>query len=152
VVEFGPGTGRLTAMGAQRRRGITLLTNPPQMLDLARAKMVAIGGDNWTVQVADNFHLPLADGVADVAIEGWSFGHYVDWSLPDWQPVLAACSPKWIGSASRARRKSFWKRWERGMNADHHLPRIRSVPAMAGAMSWVSPAVDSHRLPIRIPR
>jgi SAM-dependent methyltransferase len=90
VVEFGAGTGRLTAMLGPVAARYFACDQSAHMLDIARRKMVVIGGDNWTVQVADNFHLPLADGVADVAIEGWSFGHYVDWSLPDWQPVLAA--------------------------------------------------------------
>jgi len=35
--------------------------------------------------VADNRQLPVSDGVADVSIAGWSFGHFTGWYPSTWR-------------------------------------------------------------------
>jgi len=43
-------------------------------------------GANLSVAtVADNRQLPVSDGVADVSIAGWSFGHFTGWYPSTWR-------------------------------------------------------------------
>jgi ubiquinone/menaquinone biosynthesis C-methylase UbiE len=90
IVEFGAGTGRLTEMMAPTAKFVWAFDQSPQMLAVAQNKLLKTNRPNWSLQVADNFHLPLPDKLADIVIEGWSFGHFVSWNLPDWQPAMAA--------------------------------------------------------------
>jgi ubiquinone/menaquinone biosynthesis C-methylase UbiE len=55
------------------------------MLTEAKAYLETTGMENWSLAQADNRHMPIASNVADVGIEGWSFGHVMGWHLDDWQ-------------------------------------------------------------------
>ncbi len=85
VVEFGAGTGRLTRLLAVMAARIYAFDESFVMLRRAAETLTLTGMTNWRLGVADNRALPVASGVADVAIEGWSFGHTVGWWPADWR-------------------------------------------------------------------
>ena len=115
VVELGAGTGRLTCMLAPVARTVRAFDASPAMLAVAAAKLMAITAvpvtttpvaeaasktpadsksqgsrlANWQLRVADHGHLPLPDGVADLALAGWSLC-YAALDHPDrWRETLA---------------------------------------------------------------
>lgn len=94
VIELGAGTGRLTRLLAPHVRRIIALDISPHMLDVAREKLDLAGfhatGDRQPARsvelvAADNRHLPIAGQTADIAIAGWSLGHFVGWYAADWR-------------------------------------------------------------------
>jgi ubiquinone/menaquinone biosynthesis C-methylase UbiE len=85
VVELGAGTGRLTRLLAPLVRAVYAFDISPHMLAVARLTLQAQGCANWATGVADNRHLPLAAGAADVAMAGWSLGHFVGWYPRQWR-------------------------------------------------------------------
>lgn len=90
VVEFGAGTGRLTCMLAPRVKHIYAFDSSAHMLSVAEAHLRAMDISNWTVQVADNKAIPLADSVADFVVAGWSFGHVTEWHHEQWRHEIEA--------------------------------------------------------------
>lgn len=93
VVEFGAGTGRLTRILAPYVRSIRAFDFTPQMLAMAALTLKPMGLSNWSLAVAHNNRIPLKAQCADLAIEGWSFGHATGWYPEDWKThVLAALS------------------------------------------------------------
>jgi ubiquinone/menaquinone biosynthesis C-methylase UbiE len=90
VVEFGAGTGRLTRLLAPRVKSIRAFDSAPHMLEIARPTLEATGTANWTLEVADNTRLPVPDASADLAVEGWSFGHQTGWNPDGWRESIGA--------------------------------------------------------------
>jgi ubiquinone/menaquinone biosynthesis C-methylase UbiE len=88
VVEFGAGTGRLTCLLAPVVKSIRAYDGSAHMLEVATAKLKASGLTNWQTEVADNRALPAESGSADLAIEGWSFGHYCGWYPENWREEI----------------------------------------------------------------
>jgi ubiquinone/menaquinone biosynthesis C-methylase UbiE len=84
VVEMGAGTGRLTRLLAPRVKSILACDRSKAMLDVAADHLKESSLDNWRLVVADNRRLPVADGVADISIAGWSFGHSTGWQPRTW--------------------------------------------------------------------
>lgn len=84
VVEFGAGTGRLTVMLAPLVRRILAFDISTHMLETAVTRLRAGGWTNWLAGIADNARLPVAANCADLAIEGWSFGHLTGWYPESW--------------------------------------------------------------------
>lgn len=85
VVEFGAGTGRLTLMLVSMVKSLRAYDGSQHMLDVAIGKLKATGLTNWQAQVADNRAIPAEAASADVAIEGWSFGHFNGWYPETWR-------------------------------------------------------------------
>ena len=90
VVEFGAGTGRLTRLLLPIVAHVDAYDASPHMLEVAREQLSATGSSNWRLGVADNRHLPVASGAADVAIAGWTFGHATDWDPEGWAEQIGA--------------------------------------------------------------
>ncbi len=88
VVEFGAGTGRLTRLLAPRVASIQAFDASAAMLQVAGQTLEGAGGAKWTLGVADNRRLPVGDGVADLAVAGWSFGHTVGWYPDTWREEI----------------------------------------------------------------
>jgi ubiquinone/menaquinone biosynthesis C-methylase UbiE len=93
VVDLGAGTGRLSCMLAPLVKSILLLDASLHMLDFAAHKLAGQaharrGPDNWQTQVADNRCLPVDDGVADLAISGWSLGYLVGEHPETWRKEI----------------------------------------------------------------
>lgn len=84
VVELGAGTGRLTQLLAPWVRDIWLFDASSHMLQVAFEALGARGARNWGAAVADHRSLPLVDGVADVAIAGWSVCYLAVWGGAAW--------------------------------------------------------------------
>ncbi len=77
VVELGAGTGRLSCLLAPLVGRLTMLDASQHMLDVATAKLARSGLQHWQARVADHRKLPVEDGVADLAISGWSVCYLV---------------------------------------------------------------------------
>lgn len=88
VVEMGAGTGRVTRLLAPHVRSIRAYDASAHMLSVAEASLRERGLTNWQVAVADNRALPAADSSADLAIEGWSFGHMTGWYPDTWRDEM----------------------------------------------------------------
>ncbi len=85
VVEFGAGTGRLTRLLSVMVRQVFAFDIEYAMLAMAFDVLPTTGMTNWKLAQADNRRMPLANAIADLAIEGWSFGHVTDWYLTGWR-------------------------------------------------------------------
>jgi len=85
VVELGAGTGRVTAIMAREAAKVLAFDRSRAMLDQAAQTISRAGLANVTFAEADNRAVPLADGIADIVIEGWSFGHTVSVVRDTWR-------------------------------------------------------------------
>jgi len=85
VIELGAGTGRLTRMMASLVKTILAIDISPHMLDVAVTRFKGVSLPNWTVVVADNRTLPVADHAADLSIAAWSLGHFTSWYPETWR-------------------------------------------------------------------
>lgn len=86
IVESGAGTGRLTRLLAPHARHITALDISPHMLGVAGEQLDLAGFAGFVdLAAADNRHLPIAAQTADLAIVGWSLGHFTGWHPDDWR-------------------------------------------------------------------
>jgi ubiquinone/menaquinone biosynthesis C-methylase UbiE len=85
VVELGAGTGRLTRLLVPLANTIWLLDISGHMLGMAARILEAEGARNWRMAVADHRNLPLADGIADAVISGWSVCYLAVWSGEEWR-------------------------------------------------------------------
>jgi ubiquinone/menaquinone biosynthesis C-methylase UbiE len=88
VVEFGAGTGRLTTLLAPLVKSIRAFDVSSAMLDVARARLQRGGWSNWRAEIGDNRALPAETASADVAIQGWSFGHFCGWYPDTWRDEI----------------------------------------------------------------
>ncbi len=88
VVEFGAGTGRVTRLLSPFARTISAFDVSPSMLVVAARRLRLLGIDNAQLAVADNRALPVACASADLAIEGWSFGHATGWYPHTWREEI----------------------------------------------------------------
>jgi ubiquinone/menaquinone biosynthesis C-methylase UbiE len=58
------------------------------MLEEAWWQLNRTGCHNVSLALADNRQLPLVAGCADLAIEGWSFGHLTAWYPDSWRAEI----------------------------------------------------------------
>ncbi len=86
IAEFGAGTGRLTRLLAKPATQLMAFDMSLAMLQIAHATLKDQPQCHFAV--ADNRHLPLANGSVDIAIAGWSFGHSVGWYPHSWQDEI----------------------------------------------------------------
>lgn len=89
VVDLGAGTGRVTRLMTFLSRQVIALDVAPAMLRVAHERLSESGMLNWSLAVADNVRIPLATNSAQVAVEGWSFGHAVSWYPDDWRAQIS---------------------------------------------------------------
>lgn len=90
VVEFGAGTGRLTALLAPLVNEVHAFDAYPAMLNLARDKFQAMGIQNVRFEVAENKSLPVESGSYDLSIAGWTLGHCTSWFEETWKVEISA--------------------------------------------------------------
>lgn len=86
VLEFGTGTGRVTALYADRAAEVVCFDRSAHMLERARHSLRA-HADKLEFRLLDNTEIGTLAEQADVVIEGWSFGHR---ALDVEDPVVAA--------------------------------------------------------------
>ena len=72
IVEWGAGTGRVSALVAPYARSIIAGDLHAHMLPVAAAKYRQFGHLKWQTMVMDHRYAPLPDRVADVALAGWT--------------------------------------------------------------------------------
>ncbi len=87
VAEFGAGTGRLTRLIAPLVSELAAFETSAHMVQHAR---LVPARRRLTLTVADNHSLTLPSGWADVAVEGWSFGHATGWYPDRWKDEVGA--------------------------------------------------------------
>lgn len=91
VVDLGAGTGRVTRLLMPHTARIHAFELSYGMLAMA----ARVGFDRTatnaavTLTQADSRALPLPDGCADLAIEGWSFAQIKAWNRANWQTEVA---------------------------------------------------------------
>jgi ubiquinone/menaquinone biosynthesis C-methylase UbiE len=88
VVEFGAGTGRVTALLRPFVRSIFFCDGSAHMLAIATAKLKP-DGFTLATAVADNRHIPAVDGRFDLAIAGWSFSNLMGVYPETWPAEVA---------------------------------------------------------------
>jgi ubiquinone/menaquinone biosynthesis C-methylase UbiE len=88
IAEFGAGTGRLTRILSVLAKHIYACDNALPMLQEGQRVLTETGMENWSMILGDNRAMPLSSGFADIAIEGWSFGHAIGWSPNHWQAEI----------------------------------------------------------------
>jgi len=88
VVEFGAGTGRISAQILPLVERLWAFDLSPAMLHIANRKPERSKGLNWLLGVGDSRSMPLPDGCADIAIEGWSFLQIAVWHEDAWQEQI----------------------------------------------------------------
>ena len=88
VVEFGAGTGRVTALLAPRVRAIRAFDESEAMLAVAERRLAEANITNVTLAPVPNTGLPVEDNSADLTIQGWSFGHATGWYPDSWQEEI----------------------------------------------------------------
>lgn len=74
VMEFGTGTGRLTAMYAEKADKIYCYDRSEHMLEQAKINLVDFK-DKIEYGICDNTMIAGIEQRVDIVIEGWSFGH-----------------------------------------------------------------------------
>jgi len=84
VVELGMGTGRLTIQLAPIVKSICGFDRETSMLSVARRRLGGLDVANWAVAIADHRQLPSPSSSADLALEGWAFGHLVEDGPEPW--------------------------------------------------------------------
>ena len=99
VVEAGAGTGRLTRLFAPRARSVRAFDGSAAMIDVARAHTRLF--PHVSVAVATHEALPVETDSADVAIEGWAFGHAVSRNPEGWRDELRG----WVTELDRVTRR-----------------------------------------------
>lgn len=90
IVEFGAGTGRVTRIMSVLAHYIHAFDQARAMLSEAQRVLEESGMENWSLAQADHRAMPVQAGIADIAVEGWSFGHVVGWHPDAWQTQLNA--------------------------------------------------------------
>jgi ubiquinone/menaquinone biosynthesis C-methylase UbiE len=84
-VEFGAGTGRLTCLLAPLVSFIHAFDRSQAMLDVAAARLEALGLRNWSTAACEHRQVPVADASADLAISGWSVCYTVVENPDSWR-------------------------------------------------------------------
>jgi len=84
IVEFGAGSGRLTRLIAPRAASVLALDIALPMVREAQHTLPGVA-----LAVGDNKLMPVASGVADITLAGWSFGHATGWNPSDWKTDIA---------------------------------------------------------------
>ncbi len=88
VVEFGAGTGRVTAQLLPLARRVWACDLTPGMLAVARRKLEKRPFHNFGLIQTDSRAMPLPAACADVAIEGWAFLQIKVWHPDEWEGAL----------------------------------------------------------------
>lgn len=132
VVELGAGTGRLTCMLAPVVKTIQAYDASVHMLEVAAVKLRQGGWQNWRTEVADHRELPVDDGVADLAISGWSIVYTV------------------VGYEGTWRRDHHPRNPGYGIRDAHSTGRTDGVLCISGAGGGILLHVDSNGLCVRV--
>ena len=76
VIEWGAGTGRVSALIAPQARSLIACDLNDHMLQVAASKLRPLDRLKRQLVVADHRRVPLPDHSADVSIAGWTLGYF----------------------------------------------------------------------------
>lgn len=99
IVETGAGTGRLTRLLAPRATRLRAFDGSAAMIGIARRHL----SDEAHVEldVARHEKLPVETDIADLALEGWAFGHALRWNADGWRDDVR----RWVTELDRVTRE-----------------------------------------------
>lgn len=133
IVELGAGTGRLTRLLAPHARRITALDISPHMLGVAREQLDLAGFTKLvSLAAADNRYLPIAAETADLAIVGWSLGHFTGWHPDDWRNQIGQS----LAEMKRVLRPGGAVIILETLGTGHEMPQP-PTPALAAYHDWL---------------
>jgi ubiquinone/menaquinone biosynthesis C-methylase UbiE len=89
IVEWGAGTGRVSALMAPYARSLIACDLHAPMLRVAAGKLRRSEQLQWCTLAADHRHMPLPDRCADIAVSGWALGYLTAKYYVDWKSQLA---------------------------------------------------------------
>ncbi len=98
VVETGAGTGRLSRILAPRARRLRAFDGSAAMSAVAQRALAAHAHVSCGVALHDT--LPVETDAADLALEGWAFGHALGWSPDTWRSDVR----RWVTELDRVTR------------------------------------------------
>jgi ubiquinone/menaquinone biosynthesis C-methylase UbiE len=91
IIEWGAGTGWLSALVAAQARSLIACDLNPHMLRVAAKKYRSFDHLRWQIVSADHRRAPLPDRVADVALAGWTLCYLARKFIGDaWQSQMIA--------------------------------------------------------------
>jgi ubiquinone/menaquinone biosynthesis C-methylase UbiE len=99
VVEAGAGTGRLTRLLAPRAKRIQAFDGSAAMIAIARRHLA--DQTHVSLEVSRHDALPVETDGADLALEGWAFGHAVGWNPDGWRDDVR----RWVTELDRVTRE-----------------------------------------------
>ncbi|MCP4540903.1 MAG: class I SAM-dependent methyltransferase [Chloroflexi bacterium] len=85
VVDFGAGTGRITAQLVPLVKNVWAFDITPPMVQVASKKLKQLDQSNWLVGVGDSRAIPVPAACADIAVEGWSIVQIMAWHMDTWR-------------------------------------------------------------------
>jgi ubiquinone/menaquinone biosynthesis C-methylase UbiE len=88
VLEVGVGTGRITRLLAPLVARLHGCDDSRAMLAVARRHLRLRHADRITLSLADVRALPVRDGWAELAVAGWVFGHFTEWTEATWRDEI----------------------------------------------------------------
>jgi ubiquinone/menaquinone biosynthesis C-methylase UbiE len=89
VVEWGAGTGRVSALIAPRARSLIACDLNDHMLTVARSKLQHHKRLCWQIVAAEHRRMPLPDCCADIALAGWTLGYLTSqYYAESWQQAI----------------------------------------------------------------
>lgn len=98
IVETGAGTGRLSRILAPRARSLRAFDGSAAMSAVAKRALAEHAHVSCCVALHDA--LPVETDGADLAIEGWAFGHALGWSPETWRADVR----RWVTELDRVTR------------------------------------------------
>jgi ubiquinone/menaquinone biosynthesis C-methylase UbiE len=87
LLDVGTGTGRVSRLLVGGASHVLACDMNVPMLRIAQAHQVPYQ-DRWALLGAEISRLPVPDQWADLTVEGWALGHWVDWAGADWQGYM----------------------------------------------------------------
>lgn len=124
VLDLGAGTGRLARLLALRVKFVRAFDESREMLRVCRDKLSETGLANWSVEVADHCHLPVADASADLVVSGWSISYLAVWGAENGREMLA----EWLGEMKRVLTANsllvLFESLGSGHESPFHLPHL----------------------------
>ncbi len=144
VIEAGAGTGRVTRLLLERGASVLATDRAPEMLALARRRLTPFPHERWALARAEARALPVASGWADVAIEGWAFGHLRMENGAAWREALESA----IAGMERALRPGGALILIETLGTGSEQPHAPS-PELAELFLWLEGEQDMGRTVVR---
>ena len=91
AIDLGAGTGRISRILSHQVGSLLALDISIHMLEKARENLASLESRELGLVQADNRSLPVKPCSFDLAIAGWTFGHFTGWYAESWQSKIDQC-------------------------------------------------------------